>query len=481
MSTRPAGKGMQGGLIGVGGCADALPVGKMDAAVAEAGQERRHRICFRREQGGHAGSGLGRDMGRAAVSKVRLNPAPETRTPVKRAMAAKRSNSSGNGDTMTNRLLRHINEQRCLRVLRRSAPMSRADLGRELGVTRATIGNSIKVLLDARLVVETGGQEDAKRAGRPGVLVSLNAAGAYFVGLDVSTDAVNGIVLDFSMNVVACKSIPIRDCYGDVEAVTAILAELADDLMGAPGVRQTRVQGICVSIPGIVKEGHVVTAPWLGWKDAPLQEAIESRVSRRVPVLVCNDAVALASAVRAISPEEQMQDAVLILLAEGIGSAHMHQGAMVAGAHGFAGEIGHMVMGADFGCQTFEMVAGYKRFVPLLKPGEPISSGLERIAAAAPSDAAAAEATRDWGDALAVGLLNVIHMLDPLEIVLGGPLVVLYPLVEGRVNQLLAEHLVHGLKPPAIRATALGADGAAIGAASLLREDLFALPALEAS
>ena len=359
--------------------------------------------------------------------------------------------------------------------------MSRADLGRELGVTRATVGNSIKVLMEENLVVEVGGQEEAARAGRPGVLVTLNAAGAYFVGLDISTEAVNGVVLDFAMNVVARKSVPIRGVYSDVAAVTEILSSVVAQLMKEPDVREPDVKGICISVPGVVKEGCVVNAPSLGWRNTPLREAVEHRVGRRLPVRVCNDTVALASGYGAVSTEEHLQDVVFILLADGVGSAYMRRGVILESTNGFAGEIGHMIMGPDFGCQTFENLTGYRRFAPFFKPGEPIAAGLSRIADAGQSDAGLVQAMQEWGEALAVGLLNVIHMLDPREIVLGGPSAVLYPLVEDRVKGMLAEHIMHGLALPPICVTMSGDDGGAVGAAALLREELFSLPIFDAS
>ena len=65
-------------------------------------------------------------------------------------------------------------------------------------------------------------------------------------------------------------------------------------------------------------------------------------------------------------------------------------------------------------------------------------------------------------------------------IVLGGPLAVLYPRVSERVESLLAENLVHGFEVPPISVARFGGDGAAIGAAALLRESLFDLPELPA-
>ena len=90
------------------------------------------------------------------------------------------------------------------------------------------------------------------------------------------------------------------------------------------------------------------------------------------------------------------------------------------------------------------------------------------------------QALHEWALGLATGILNLIHILDPKTIVLGGPLAVLYPKVAERVESLLSENLVHGFNVPPISVARFGGDGAAIGAAALLRESLFDLPELPA-
>jgi predicted NBD/HSP70 family sugar kinase len=390
-------------------------------------------------------------------------------------------NVSAGDNLTTNSLLRHINALRCLRALRRAVPLSRADLGRELGTTRATTGYSIKQLLGDGLVLELENQEEAAGAGRPGVLVALNPAGAYFVGLDISTTAINAVLLDFTMRIVAKRMIPIHDCYRDSATVIELIANIPSQLVAGTSIRKTRVKGVCVSIPGIVKSGCVISAPWLGWNDVDVRAELSKRIKWRLPVEVCNDAVALASAVRAEAGDSEMQDVLLILLAQGIGSAHIRQGRIVEGAHGFAGEIGHMVMGArasQADTDTFEIMAGYQRFLPLIPAGQSISEGLVALASVEKLDNELALLLEQWAGVLAAGLLNLVHILDPQSIVLGGPLAVLFPRVEKKVRAELAAHLVHGFEVPPIAVAGFGADGAAIGAAALIRETLFTLPDL---
>ncbi|MBX5230409.1 ROK family transcriptional regulator [Rhizobium sp. NLR9b] len=375
-----------------------------------------------------------------------------------------------------------MNAVRCLRVLRRDVPLSRADIARELNVTRATVGNSIKQLLAENLVIDLNESAEANGAGRPGALVSLNPAGAYFIGLDISSAEINAVLIDFSMRVVAKRIVSIADRYHEPKRVIELLAALPKELVDVSKVRASRVRGVCISAPGIVRDGKIISAPWLSWRDVDVVSAMSEAMKPSLPLQICNDAVALASAVAADSSESDLSDVLLLLLAQGIGSAHLRQGRVVEGAHGLGGEVGHMVMGGRPGMaatHTFEILAGYQRFLPFIENGVPIPEGLAKLVTREGSPALD-QALHEWALGLATGILNLIHILDPKTIVLGGPLAVLYPKVAERVESLLSENLVHGFNVPPISVARFGGDGAAIGAAALLRESLFDLPELPA-
>ncbi len=188
-----------------------------------------------------------------------------------------------------------------------------------------------------------------------------------------------------------------------------------------------------------------------------------------------------ASAVAADAAEGDLGDVLLLLLAQGIGSAHLRRGRVVEGAHGLGGEVGHMVMGSQPGMaatHTFEILAGYQKFLPFIDQDIPIPEGLAKLATR-DSSPAFEDALAEWALALATGVLNLIHILDPKTIVLGGPRSPFsIQRSPARVEQLLVDNLVHGFQVPPISVARFGGDGAAIGAAALLRESLFDIPEL---
>jgi DNA-binding XRE family transcriptional regulator len=152
-------------------------------------------------------------------------------------------------------LLRHINTARCLRLLRRGATLSRAELARELGLTRATIGSAMSELIETGLVVETMERPEGGRLGRPGFGVCLNPKGAYSIGIDISSVSLTGVLVDLEMRVVHRINVPVGPHVDDVIKTVEQIAQFPARLLAASGVDPARVQGVCVSAPGLVDQG----------------------------------------------------------------------------------------------------------------------------------------------------------------------------------------------------------------------------------
>jgi predicted NBD/HSP70 family sugar kinase len=350
-------------------------------------------------------------------------------------------------------------------------------------LTRATIGNAVKELIDSGLVVEGADKPEAGRPGRPGSGVRLNPEGGYAIGIDLSSLAITAVLIDLNMQIVQRLSEPVAPKAADPDHLVNQITRLARRLVATARVDPTRVQGLCVSVPGLVdRNGRVVVAPFLHWRDVALRRLLSEHPDLPWPVTVCNDAVAFANAERTVSTERDAHNMLLILLSEGLGGAIVQRGQIFEGAHGYAGELGHMVMGAApaaIESKTFETLAGIARFRPFLPPDRPLEEGVRWLASQAENSPALARAFDGWSDVLTAGMLNLIYLFDPERIVLSGPLSALFPRVKASVTQKLAKHLLHGFEPPSIDITRFGADGAAIGAASVVREQMFSLPQLE--
>ncbi len=380
--------------------------------------------------------------------------------------------------TRTTNLIRHLNEIRCLRLVRRSAPMSRAEVARSLGLTRATSGNVVADLLDRGLLVELPDALESGKAGRPGRSIALNPDGAYFVGLDISSRWVAGVLVDFSGRALSQLTIP--NARGALEPTTVAVtaADLARRLVIGASVPPAMVRGVGISVPGIVDgSGVVASARLLGWESVDFASLVSATLGAPWPVQICNDAVALATAIGALDTEEA-PDILVLLLSEGIGSALIREGKVSEGASGFAGEVGHMILTTDLensAAHTFGVLGGYNVFRRHLREGVSVQEGLERLAALPERGSDLRDDLDAWALVMTVGLINLIHILNPARIVLGGPLSTLFPLVREQVEPAVRLRLLNGLAMPPIEVAGFGEFSVAAGAAGTVRETIFLL------
>lgn len=269
------------------------------------------------------------------------------------------------------------------------------------------------------------------------------------------------------------------------------LAELVDGLRARS---DDAIAGVGVGVPGLVdREGVLHVGAHLQAIDRlPLAVDLHARIG--LPVAVDNDANGHAVAEHRGGAAQGHDDALVVTLGTGIGAGWISGGQLLRGAHGFAGEPGHMVVDpagppcpcGRRGCwERFASGSGLGRLardaafggrlamVVDLAGGEPEAvRGEHVVAAARQGDAAARVVLHDFAGWIALGLANLVNLCDPDVIVIGGGLVeaadLLLPGVQEQVDRAV---LGHGRRPVVpILAAALGERAGAIGVALLAAE-----------
>ncbi|WP_083966646.1 ROK family protein [Demequina globuliformis] len=343
---------------------------------------------------------------------------------------------------------RRHNRALVLQALYRADGLSRADLAREVGLTRVTISDLVSDFIEEDLVIELGLRPDA-RPGKPATLLDINREGFAIVGLDLSNYSVfRGVVTDLDGSIVERAEVAVRDMTGE-EAVGAVFT-LLDDLVSRASAP---IVGIGIGSPGIVDlDGTVVSAPNLGWTDVPLQQLVAERYE--LPTQVANDANMAAQGERSFGGAST--DMMLVRIGRGVGSGVVVGGHLVYGSSFAAGEIGHVVVGTDGGDECACGKAGCLE-TWLASP---------RLEAAAKADETAREATlREAGERLGISLAPVVAALNLGEVVLAGPHNLLAgPLLEGTSETLRSRTMAELHGDLTLRMTALGRDIVVLGA-----------------
>ncbi|MFT2018326.1 ROK family protein [Streptomyces sp. 796.1] len=266
------------------------------------------------------------------------------------------------------------------------------------------------------------------------------------------------------------------------DAVIAGILDFAAELR-ALGIERYGVPAAAagVAVPGIVDEaaGVAVYAANLGWRDVPMRARLSERLAG-APVALGHDVRTGGLAEGRIGAGEGTDRFLFVPLGTGIAGAIGIDGRVEAGAHGCAGEIGHVVVrpgGPECGCgqrgclETLASAAAVSR-AWAAAVGDPQADAADCAKAVASGDPRAVAVWQEAVDALADGLVVALTLLDPRRLIIGGGLAEARDTLFVPLRAAVAERVTFQQLPDIVPA-ALGDTAGCLGA-GLLAWDLLA-------
>jgi glucokinase len=257
------------------------------------------------------------------------------------------------------------------------------------------------------------------------------------------------------------------------DAVLQTLLAVAEGLAGKARADGLTPRAVGVVVPGVVDEAAGVAA-WsanVGFRDTPVAALVGERLS--LPVALGHDVRAGGLAEARLGGGRGYRQVFFLAVGTGIAGAHVVDGRTFAGAHGAAGEIGHVTVrpgGTGCGCggaghleaEASARAVG-RRYSA--RAGAP-ASARDVVARAAAGEELAREVWAESVDLLADGLLVGVTMYDPEVIVVGGGLAeagaaLLDPLAVALAGKVTFQRV------PLLRRAALGDEAGCLGAGQL--------------
>ncbi len=374
----------------------------------------------------------------------------------------------------------------CRAVFASPVPLSRARLAAQTGLTRSTVSRLAEELIRAGLIAENEA-DGSGRPGRPAVPLTPAAGTVAGLGLHVNVDYVTGRVVDLTGAVLAAATLPGDFEDSDPTAVLPLAGGLAARLVRQAEERGARVARACLSLPGLVDAaaGRLLLAPNLGWSDLAPAAMLGEALPAAMAVEIGNDAHVAAYGIARAAPGRVAAQSSFVYVAGdvGVGGAIVSDGEVSGGRHGWAGEVGHVVIEPDGpachcgarGC--LETYAG-RRSVLAAAGLSPTASPEDVAAAVARGDDAARTAVERAAWALGVALASTVNVVDADEIVLGtGFIPLMDQLRPGVEAQLAARTLAGPWSRVSLRAAPADPAPAATGGALRALETVIADPA----
>ncbi|MFG2715551.1 ROK family protein [Streptomyces goshikiensis] len=266
------------------------------------------------------------------------------------------------------------------------------------------------------------------------------------------------------------------------EAVVETILDFAAELLELGRERfGTAASAAGVAVPGIVDadRGIAVYAANLGWRDVPLRERLSTRLGG-IPVSLGHDVRTGGLAEGRIGAGRGADRFLFVPLGTGIAGAIGIAGRIEAGAHGYAGEIGHIVVrpgGPACGCgqhgclETLASASAVSRAWAAAS-GDPEADAADCAKAVESGDDRARAVWHAAIGALADGLVTAITLLDPRTLIIGGGLAEAGETLFTPLRAAVGERVTFQRLPEIVPA-ALGDTAGCLGA-GLLAWDLLA-------
>ena len=373
---------------------------------------------------------------------------------------------AGHGKPAGPQLIRAMNEQLLLGLIRDGGKVSRADLARLSRLSKPTVSLALSNLERAGLARTSG-----VRTGAPGpaaVLYEIRPEAGFVLALDIGSHFLRGAICDLAGAVRARSALPVKAATS--HGLVAELGELAGKLCAEAGLRIGDITQTVLGSPGVYdprRDALALAGALPGWDQPIVLEELRRTFGNSL--MIENDADAAALAERAHGHGRDVDSFAFVSVGTGIGMGLVLGGRLHRGAHGAAGEIGFLPLGTGArsdardarrrgALEAAASAAGIVRAARRAGIRRPVSAR-SVFAAAAAGDERATHVVADEARLVAQAICSVIVVVDPELVVLGGGI----GQATGFCDAVRRE--LRGLAPvqPELRASALGVDAVVDG------------------
>lgn len=378
----------------------------------------------------------------------------------------------------TFQLMKSVNKSIVLNKIRTGAPISRSQIAKETKLTPPTVSGIVKDFLEKRIVVEKESGESL--GGRKPIMLHINHKAFSIIGVDAGPEQIVAVVTDLSGEILKRVSIDIEKPL-DNRIFIRLLKKCINQLIEKLPNNIGEILGIGVAMHGVVDAGRGISlvSPNLGLTDIPIKEELEE--SFDLTVKVENDARLMALGESWFGGHGKLDSIIAVNIGRGVGSGIILDGKLYHGAQDIAGELGHMVI--DIHGKTCE--CGNRGCLQTLTTGSAIAklaqkklsdqgnanedsfklSGESVYALAKAGNKLYEDVLKKTGEYIGIGLTNLIHIMNPDKIVLGGGVMNSKEFILPAILQTVGDRaLTEEVSKTKIVVTQLGKDATLLGA-----------------
>lgn len=387
--------------------------------------------------------------------------------------------------------IRARNRQLVFNLVTAQGPISRVVIARQLNLSVTAVSDILTDLQEVGLVEEAG--HGVSNGGRPPILLRASSDRVCLLGLFLSANEIRAVLTDPGGRILGRLTHAVASSLEPAELMRKLADAGRQTLADHQGNRALVAFGLAVSAP-VSRSGRVRPPDMVGWETSDIRVIDYLIEAFGVMGVIDNDANLGALAELRYGDLSDTQNLVYVLVHQGVGAGIVYDGRIFRGAMNWAGELGHVVIDpsgplcncGNYGClESFVStqrlveyaIAGVKLGRPTtLKPFiENRLDSRQVVDAAIDGDQAAIAALEQVGEWLGLGFTNLVSLIDPDLVILGGPLARAGDLVLGPAEKIARQRLLPDFQEHVKFAVSrLGGDGPALGAVAFALDKLLA-------
>lgn len=328
-----------------------------------------------------------------------------------------------------------INQFHILNTIRRAGLISRVEIAEVTGQSRAAVTNITARLLKEKVIVEKETKTSSSR-GRRRVLLALNPAAAYVVGVKLSAFQVSFAVTNMQADVLSSLIVPVRIGKKSVEFVADLIEEGIRHCVSEALISMRKISGIGIGIPGLVSGTNGITywSPLYRKGNTTLRELIQKRLT--IQTYIENDANTVTLAQQWFGEGRGVDNFIVVTVEHGVGMGIVVNGQIYRGVKGIGAEFGHMVIkpgGIPCRCGKRGCIESYVADYSILeaaidacKAGKwqynnSASLTIEEVTAIAKKgEPALQKIFKRSGEILGLGISGLVQIFNPEKIIIAG-------------------------------------------------------------
>lgn len=350
-----------------------------------------------------------------------------------------------------------------LHILLKQDGISRVELSRITGLTKTTVSSIIKEFLAAGIVEESPTKPNGN-VGKTPISLHIKKNAVYTLGVHLGRHNIKTVLMDASMKVLM-ESNGLSYKKNDPDSVLEKLYLDINHIMEKAEKHGIKVGVIGIGIPGpLDPETGVIKCPpkFEGWINIPLGEIIQKKY--KLPVWIENDANVAALAEKWHGGAKYLKNFVYILVNEGIGAGFVINDELYQGTHDYVGEIGHSLFYVHGQFKYLEDLYGVDVLTSQIKSCGLNAHSIEDVANLLKADNKIVYSiVRDSAKWLSIVVLNVIHLLNPQAVFIGGTMAALGNYLIQPVKEIVSQYLF-GDQETDVKLSEISDNAVAIGA-----------------